>query len=61
MRQIFHDEGLQQQFIRSGYNRVPMLSAEDVSHILSRLATLFALPSIPDYERQTHALIELHL
>jgi hypothetical protein len=40
MRQIFHDEGLQQQFIRSGYNRVPMLSAEEISYILARLATL---------------------
>jgi hypothetical protein len=40
MRQIFHDEKLQRQFLRSGYNRVPMLSGGEISHILSRLATL---------------------
>lgn len=40
MRQIFHDQGLQQRFIESGYNRVPMLSAGEVSHILAQLATL---------------------
>jgi hypothetical protein len=73
MRQIFHDETLQQQFVRSGYNRVPMLSAAEVSHMLSQLATLrpgdgFApaggryhcsfLDTNIDYKRETHRLIK---
>ena len=73
MRQIFHGEGLQQQFVRSGYKRVPMLSGTEVSHILSQLATLRPgdgfgpagggyhcsfLDANVDYKREIHRLIK---
>jgi len=40
MREIFHEQSLQTQFMRSGYVRVPMLAPEDTANILQELATL---------------------
>jgi len=40
MRRIFHEAGLQAKFREAGYVQVPMLSTEEVAHILSRLPTL---------------------
>jgi Phytanoyl-CoA dioxygenase (PhyH) len=40
MRKIFLDGGLQNRFLDLGYVHVPMLSAGEVAHIVSSLATL---------------------
>jgi hypothetical protein len=40
MRQIFGDHDLERHFLQTGYVRVPMLSAEEVTHILHQLASL---------------------
>jgi len=40
MRKIFNDENLQAPFMRKGFVQVPMLSAEEVAFIKSRIADL---------------------
>ncbi len=58
MRKIFLDGALQSRFVDSGFVQVPMLSPDEVAHILSRLETLRPAdafnPSGEDFGRTYH-------